>query len=233
MLEAKGRKRDHNVIPKYRYLFDWINEIISDVAKNISTKEKCYWILHGIVDFPTCKVCGKQLNSSSFLNVIHGYRLYCSHRCATQSEDFSRHVSEAQKKCVANDPLHYFKKSLKSKETRMRHFGTYMSNESKAKAKDTINRYIEENPNFYHDRDQKAKATKIANGHDPNWNNREQAAKTRYEKNNGVWESKETKEIRKIRSLAKYGVSNPGQSENAKIHRKNTIQKKYGNDYFF
>ena len=32
---------------------------------------------------------------------------------------------------------------------------------------------LEEDPNFWKRREEKTKATKIANGKDPNWNNRE------------------------------------------------------------
>ena len=227
-LEAKGRKRDVGIIPKYKRVFDWMNEILPNCAKNISTKEKCYWILHGMTDFPKCKVCGKQLNKSSFLNIIRGYRLYCSHKCATQSEDFSKHISEAQKKCVANDPLHYAKKAEKSKATRMQRHGTYMSNEAKAKARATIDKHIAENPNYYYDCEQKSKATKIANGHHPNWHNEERMVKTRYEKNGGVWETEEIKTKRKNTCLERFGVDDASRSDVVKERRKHTIQKKYG-----
>ena len=228
MLEAKGRKRDVDVIPKYKYLFDWINEILPECAKHISTKEKCYWILHGIDDFLKCKVCGKQLNQSSFLNVIHGYRLYCSHTCATQSDSFSKHISEAQKKCIINDPLHYVKKAEKSKTTRMQRYGTYTSDEAKAKVKATIDRHIEENPNYYEDIEQKRKQTKIRNGHDPNWHNEEQMIKTRYIKHDGKWEDEQTLTNRKIHAIEKYGVDDANKSDIVKLHKKQAFQKKYG-----
>ena len=228
MLEAKGRKRDVDVVPKYKYLFDWINEILPECAKHISIKEKCYWILHGIDDFPKCKVCGKQLNQSSFLNVIRGYRLYCSHVCATQSDSFSKHISEAQKKCIINDPLHYVKKAEKSKATRMQRYGTYTSNEAKAKSKATIEKHIAENQNYFKDIEQKRKQTKIKNGHDPNWHNEEQMVKTRYAKHNGKWEDELTLSNRKNHAFEKYGVDDANKSEIVKLHKKQAFQKKYG-----
>ena len=59
MLRAKGKKRfvekHPEYIPPYKDLYDWINDVVpllNDSQYYISTK--CYWILNGLTDFPTC-----------------------------------------------------------------------------------------------------------------------------------------------------------------------------------
>ena len=53
--------------------------------------------------------------------------------------------------------MHYVKKAEKSKTTRMQRYGTYTSDEAKAKVKATIDRHIEENQNYYEDIERKRK----------------------------------------------------------------------------
>ena len=73
------------------------------------------------------------------------------------------------KNCGSWSPDDFAEKCRKTKRER---YGdeTYTNSE---KAKKTLAKHIDENPNFWKDRENKIKATKIANGHDPNWNNRE------------------------------------------------------------
>ena len=58
------------------------------------------------------------------------------------------------------------------KATKKRKYGNenYINVE---KMKSTVKLHKEENPDYYLEREQKAKATKVRNGHDPNWNNRD------------------------------------------------------------
>ena len=39
MLEAKGRRREPNSIPKYKHLFDWLNGVLPEIAQHLATKE--------------------------------------------------------------------------------------------------------------------------------------------------------------------------------------------------
>lgn len=47
------------------------------------------------------------------------------------------------------------------------------------KITDIRNKKIQDNPNYWKDRDKKSKKTRVANGHDPNWINSEQAKLTK------------------------------------------------------
>ena len=59
ILNSKGRKRDPDIIPEFKYLNDWINDVTAFKLSNsfYQTSTKCYWILHNIQDFPCCIVC--------------------------------------------------------------------------------------------------------------------------------------------------------------------------------
>ena len=106
MLEAKGKKREPARIPKYAYLLQWMNNVLPEQAKFLQTKEKCWWILNGLVDFPRCMTCGKTIRSTQFLNVVHGYRTYCCIQCAHRSEEYHKHLCKSQKNAVEKDPLY-------------------------------------------------------------------------------------------------------------------------------
>ena len=102
----------------------------------------------------------------------------------------------------------------KSKQTNLERRGceyALQSKEVRKKCKDTIEKHKQENPNYYQDIHHKAQETNIANGHDPNWNNQEQAKKT---------------------FIDHYGVDNNMKCEKGKKEYCAAIQKKYGKDYF-
>ena len=52
--------------------------------------------------------------------------------------------------------------------------------------------------------------------------------KTRYEKNNGIWETDNIKHKRKTTSLATYGVDDPNRSDIVKKHKAEAFERKYG-----
>lgn len=225
MLEAKGRKREPGTKPKYAYLLQWMNDILPLRAKDLHTKEKCWWILHGLTDFPECHVCGKTIFSNQFTNIVHGYRTYCCIACAYKSDEFSKHISESQKIALENDKDFYKKKCAKSKRTRIdRNGGTYFSQQSLKKRKDTISK----DPNFWKRRDKKTKETKIKNGHSPTWNNPEKTRQTRLKNHNGKWEDEHTFLCRKQTSQRKYGTDDPSQSDIVKQHKAQAFERKHG-----
>ena len=77
-------------------------------------------------------------------------------------------------------------------------------------------------------RDEKSRKTKEKNGHAPTWNNSKKMVKTRYEKNNGIWETDNIKHKRKTTSLATYGVDDPNRSDIVKKHKAEAFERKYG-----
>ena len=102
----------------------------------------------------------------------------------------------------------------KSKQTNLERRGceyALQSDEVRKKCKDTIEKHKQENQNYYSDIHHKAQETNIANGHDPNWNNQEQAKKT---------------------FIAHYGVDNNMKCEKGRNEYCAAIREKYGKDYF-
>lgn len=227
MLEAKGRKREPDIKPKYAHLLKWMNDVLPAKAKELQTKEKCWWILHGLEDFPECCECGKTICSDQFINIVHGYRTYCCIQCVHKSEDHSKHLSDSYKKNLEIDPDFCKKRGEKNKATRMKNNGgTYFSSESLKKRKSTIS----SDPDFWTRRDMKCKETKVKNGHDPTWNNPKKMVKTRLENNNGSWETEDSLRRRKEHALVKYGVDDASKSEEVKRHKAEAFQRKYGED---
>ena len=208
MLEAKGRKREPNAILKYAYILKWIDEILPEKTRCLCTKEKCWWILHGLDDFPKCHACGKTIGSQQFINITRGYRTYCCVKCAHMSNNYKKHLSDSQRNAFEKDPCYYKKKAKKNIETRLKKYGSYFSKESLSKRKDTI----AQDPDFWKNASKRCKETKIENGHSPNWNNSKKASETRRKKNNGSWESWELKCHKRKTSLDKYGVDDPNRS---------------------
>lgn len=68
MISAKSRK----------YLLDFV-KAETPLLEGYKLSTRCYWILHGLKDFPVCKVCGKPLKNEIKINV--GYSPCCSHKC--------------------------------------------------------------------------------------------------------------------------------------------------------
>lgn len=96
-----------------------------------------------------------------------------------------------------------------------------------------MKRLVEEDPEFYSKRDAKTKATKVRNGHSPNWHNAEQMVETRYKKNGGVWITEEQLASRRLTSLDKYGCDDPNKSEIVKEHKRQAFLGHYGVAYYF
>lgn len=229
MLEAKGRKREPNVVPRHKHLMDWMNNVLpKEYIDGLSTREKCYWILNGLVEPQKCSTCQCELKTDSFLGVYKGYSPHCSYACLHSDPMFGEHISQAQAKALANDPQYYAKKGMKNASTRIRKYGAYFSEESKEKLHRTLSQYLKDDPDYYKHKYEKVHKTNLANGHDINWNNREQAAKTRRSKYNGQWENEETKHKKQQTSLQKYGTKDPNKSDVVKLHKAQAFEKKYG-----
>ena len=49
-LDSKGRKREPNVVPKFKYLKTWIDKVLSNYTtiENMHTSTKVYWILNNL-----------------------------------------------------------------------------------------------------------------------------------------------------------------------------------------
>ena len=66
-----------------RQLLAWIDKCVPKLQDNkYSLGTKCYWILHGLVDFPSCSICGLKENYMTMnINILKGYPIGCTNRC--------------------------------------------------------------------------------------------------------------------------------------------------------
>ena len=73
------------VLKKNKDLISFL-DTLSPFLKGHSISEKCYWIINNIFEFPKCKICNKEL-VNSFSDINHGYRPFCSRKCASNSQE--------------------------------------------------------------------------------------------------------------------------------------------------
>ena len=230
MLRASGRKAQPHAMSRPRQLYAWMLNVLPENVKCCGIAEQCYWLLNGLIEFPKCKTCGKQLSSKNFHGLHKGYAKFCSQACLSKDPAYCKSLSNAFAQAVLNDPQFNAKRTAKSLATRQRKYGAYTSYESIEKRNATRQQKMIENPNYLNEIYEKTKMTKIANGHLPTWNNAEKMKQTRLEKNGGLWETEETLQKRKHHALEKYGVDDANKSDIVKQHKAQAFQQKYGNN---
>lgn len=86
LLELSAHTGYHGkVLGSKRYLYEWMVKQLPQLQNTPTFQYKVgtfvYWILNGLVDFPICKICGKN-DGYKFKNVTaEGYKQYCSVKC--------------------------------------------------------------------------------------------------------------------------------------------------------
>ena len=207
-----------------KYLLTWINSILPSfvLEHNLNNKTKCYWIFNGITKAICCS--NSQCNKELIRNVdslLYGYSqhgldiAFCNSRCAMKDQ-------RVYQKCV-NTNLKRRGVEWNSKDPNDR-----------KKSNETLFKHAAENPNFWYDRQQKTKQTKIANGHDPNWNNHEKMIKTKEQKkkDDPQYQQKINSKT-SMTSMKNYGVVWHTQADIVKQHAKETNLKNRGVEYIF
>lgn len=78
-----------------RQLLAWIDRSLPKLqSKKYTLGTKCYWILHGLVDFPVCPICGLKENYANMdINIFKGYPIGCTNRCR-QKHQLTLHKRE-------------------------------------------------------------------------------------------------------------------------------------------
>lgn len=170
------------------------------------------------------------------------YSEYCSHKCQLQS-------AECRAKAKATKIAKYGEDNIvnteKARKTRLERYGAYHPEGYAEKVKATkLERYGDENyvnaaklhetfsnrkiadPDFYAKRLEKSRLTNIANGHCPDWNNRDKFKQTlsgfSAEKKTGIADK------RKATCLMKYNAAFPMQNASIRRKTKDTLLLKYG-----
>ena len=158
------------------------NEILSltsflpDTAK---LRERIYCIEHDITVQQICPQCNK--NPLEFSK--GKYRQFCSIKCLNSSSSHKQHCEETSLKHFGvkhHSQAEAFK--AKIKKNNIEKYGVehnFQAKEVIAKCKQTKQQHIEDNPNYWKEREAKSKQTKIDNGHDANWHNNEKARQTK------------------------------------------------------
>ena len=87
MLKANGRQRylklHPNYISPYRYLRYWIDDVLKNTKiADHKYPEKCYWIMHNMIDYNICQNINCNKHVTSFCNIVIGYLRHCNKRCA-------------------------------------------------------------------------------------------------------------------------------------------------------
>ena len=205
-----------------KYLLDWMNSILPQfvIDYKLNNKTKCYWIFNGIIEPIRCSNlnCNKAI-IRNIDNLLTGYSqhgldtVFCNSSCAMKDE-------RIHQKCI-NTNLNNRGYTWNSKDPNDR-----------KKANETLLKHVAENPNFWNDRTQKTKKTKITNGHDPNWNNCEKMIKTKQQKkkDDPMYQKKINAKI-SATSMKNYGVHWHTQADVVKQHIKETNLKNRGFEY--
>ena len=127
-----------------------------------------------VEQFPHCIHCGKTIKAN--VKSVHQGFSYdaCSIKCAAQSSQRKEKIEQTNLKRHGKRKWSNGKKiseSLKSMDPQRRE-------EATTKFQQTRQKHIDENPNYWKDREQKGKQTKQDKYGDPNYNNREKASQT-------------------------------------------------------
>ena len=94
------------------------------------------------------------------------------YRQLRMNDDFPTHCCP---KCKGCDPV----EKQRERELRLeKNGGKWLSDEAIEKLLRSIAKNLEEDPDFWKKAREKGRATKVANGHDPDWNNRPKMKET-------------------------------------------------------
>ncbi len=166
-------------------------------------------VLSGMDDFPKCSVCGKPLdNPKHFVSMTKGFSLTCSKACAKTK----RRESFCETCMDSYGVPHYMMDEAKKE-------GYYDKIEKKHGVRNVFQ--LESTK-------QASKKTKLLRHGDENYLNVGKAKQTRLTKNNGQFESEETKAKRRATFTKNYGAEHNMKSEKGLKEYEDAIEKKYG-----
>ena len=234
-VNANGRKKElkYGIFPKYYHLKKWINDITPLLANDSYTlMTKVFWILNNITDWNNilvkCKNCGKPFINKNVVNTYVGYFKFCSVKCASSFQETRDKVATTNTQKYGCHPSCIKEIKEKRKKTCFQKYGNENFNNCEKASKTRFEHFGKYAPDDFKD---KCCKTKIKHGHSCNWNNFEQIKKTRFAKNNGAYESEQSKLKRQQTSLNHYGVKFTLQATEVKEKSKQTCLKKYGVAY--
>ena len=197
MLKAKFCK---SLNKSLLYLKEWIDECTPKLSDNyylISTKVN--WILNGIVDFPRCEICNKQIYVVKNIQAFKQYNKYCnscSRKLAIQKT--KKTIDEHLK----DDPLWYAKIDEKRKKTNLLLHGDPNWNNEHKTQQTCLDKYGVDNIRKTDFCKESIKKTKKDKYGDENYVNIEKAKSTNKDRRGVDWPMQDP-DIRK-KSASKY-----------------------------
>ena len=255
MLKAKGKKKIIEKHPEYvspyKDLYDWICimlPLLNDSYYRISTK--CFWILNGLVDFPTCAFNGcthkfKECN----VQAIRSYPRFCHKHCKCDPSTIEKRKTTCKKHFGVDFPSQSPEVKKKIQQTNLKNLGyasplacpkcqektkmtKYLEHgdenwHNAEKAIKTFKKHKEDDPNFLSNIRKKIEQTNIRNDHDTNWTNREKSVQTRLRNHDGkYWTNEMTN--KKNDTLDMHREDNPNYDNEILEKTQQTNIDKYG-----
>lgn len=217
-LDSKGRKREPNVVPKFKYLKTWIDKVLSNYTtiENMHTSTKVYWILNNLTQFPTCKYCNNSNYYKTYkVSLFTGYPTYCSAKCIHNSQDIKiKTKTTCLKKYVVENP--YQSDSIKKKieQTKIAKYGN-KNFKNKDKAIQTKINHENTIPHYKQNILEKQKTTCLK----------------KYGVENVMFDpifKQKSNNNYKLTMLEKYGVISPWKLDNVQLKCEDTNLNRYG-----
>ena len=241
----QSRIKADNMKYMRRFIQDNTPKLLKDGNYSIGTI--VHWIIHGLTEFPKCKICGKPFADKN-VSALGDYPTYCSSACQhkdpdciekiidTYQSNFGSREAQEELRIRREQTLkerygdkHYNNRE-QMKKTCMEKYGVESvgaSKEIQEKIRRTcIERYGVSNMFESDIFKEKSKNTKLQKYGDACFNNREQAKETMTEKYDGgtTMQSVELRRKAEQTSLERYGVRHYANPEKSKA----TSMKRYG-----
>ena len=207
----------------YTYLNAWICDVVFQLNDEFYTiQTKCFWIAHGILDFPKCQNpnCNVTFNNHNVRTFFKGYPNHCCHKCAVNDPVVKEH---AKNTCLDRygtvSPAQNEDVKAKSKATCLKNYGveySFQSENNKQKSRQTwLINYGVDHPSKSKQVVEKTEGTK----------HRKYGEKQ-------PWHSAESIEKRKLTWIENYGVDHPIKSNAIQQRMRNTTKENYGVEHY-
>ena len=124
--------------PKYQELYDNIMSYTKHL--DIKFKERIYWYINQLTNYPECELPGCNNKSTKFLKIESGYKKYCCASCAAKSDECKKkHIETCQQKYGVNNVAQCESVQKKMQMTSLERYGVtnigaYAPNREKVKA---------------------------------------------------------------------------------------------------
>ena len=222
---------DEDIINDLETYFPFIYQyIVTRYNKNISMKDKLFLISRGLITWPICCVCGKELSVGSTINYlkrkIRGrqyYNPHCSNFCTQQDQEVKNTICE-RNIAKFGVPYSFQAESVKNniKKTLKEKYGEDIENAAQVEwVKEKIKQHFIDTYN-------------VENPFQLDWV-KEKITNTLIEKYNveHPYQNKEIQKRGKKTNLERYGVEWATSSEIIKEKVRKTCFEKYGKNYYF